>query len=68
MLSFTVRNKKNTEKIQTAHRVSTQNISSIKVMGISGLLVRDSSEALCCDLEHDTLSATKYWFNPGIWE
>ena len=57
VFSFTVRNEKNTEKIQTARRVLIQNISSIKMIGISGLLLRDLPEALCCDLEHETLTA-----------
>ena len=56
-VSFSVENKPNTEKIQTVCRISIQNISCIKMMGLTGLLVRDAPEALCCVLEHDTLSA-----------
>ena len=36
-------------------------------LGIEGLLVRASllAESQCCVVEQDTLSAAKYWFNPG---
>ena len=36
-----------------------------KVIYPQGSYQPGSQEALCCVLEHDTLSSAKYWFNPG---